>query len=313
MALEKETTTLPAWTLDDAYGSVSDQRFLDERAHTLNCIEKLQEGVPAKPTIDDVIAWMPVYEDAFDGISSLISFAYCACSQNLTDTDAMTAFSDAQSLMMKLEGVGSALFETMGTLEETDAQWENPAIAHWQFVAMEKKNSWKRRLNDTQRRMIDEFAATAFYSLDAQYKRLNKALKVQVVDGKGEVHNFKQSQCMSVLKGVPDPILRSNTQDAMNAWYEAHAQSYVDILNGLQGFRGVQFKEAGVDWLTPSLEQNRMSSEAIHALLKCVYDRRDELQESIRLRTPYFNRQQMKTCDLLAPIPVALKKYVFGH
>lgn len=311
---QKETTQekLPAWTFDDAYGSVSDERFLNERKHVVACIEKLKAGVPAKPTIEDVIEWMPVYDDAFDGASSLISFSYCACSQNLTDIEAMTAFGGSQSLMMQLEAAGASLFAILGTLSDEDPAWENAAISHWKFVALEKKNSWKSKLNETQRRLIDEFAATNFYPMDAQYKRLNKTLKVQVVDGKGQTHDFKQSQCMSVLKGVPDPVLRSNTQDAMNAWYEAHAQSYVDILNAMHGFRSVQFKEAGVDWLTPSLEQNRMSKEAIEALLKCVYDRREELQEAIRLRAPYFGSKQMKTCDLLAPVP-GNQKATGGH
>ena len=159
--------------------------------------------MPAKPTIEDVIEWMPVYDDAFDGASSLISFSYCACSQNLTDIEAMTAFGDSQSLMMQLEAAGASLFATLGTLSDEDPAWENAAISHWKFVALEKKNSWKSKLNETQRRLIDEFATTNFYPMDAQYKRLNKTLKVQVVDGKGQTHDFKQSQCMSVLKGVP--------------------------------------------------------------------------------------------------------------
>ena len=68
--------------------------------------EKLKAGVPAKPTIEDVIEWMPVYDDAFDGAS--LDFFYCACSQNLTDIEAMTAFGGSQSLMMQSEVAGAS-------------------------------------------------------------------------------------------------------------------------------------------------------------------------------------------------------------
>ena len=300
----------PTWTLEDAYGSVSDARYLAEKAHAESCIEKLHLGLSSQPTVQEVIDWMPFYDDAFEGISSLISFSYCACSQDLTDIEAMTAFGEAQSLMVKLESAGRPLFKTLGQLNDTDSNWQNKAIAHWKFVTLEKKNSWKKKLTEEQTHLIEAFSATNFYPLDAQYKRLNKTLKVQVLDSKGQSQDFKQSQCMSVLKGFPDPILRANTQLAMNQWYEDHAQNYVDILNALHGFRIVQFKEAGVDWLTPSLEQNRMSLASIKALLSCVYERREELQEAIRLRAPYFGRTKMRACDLLAPVPVSCKSSV---
>ena len=110
----------PTWTLEDAYGSVSDARYLAEKAYAESCIEKLHLGLSSQPTVQEVIDWMPVYDDAFEGISSLISFSYCACSQDLTDTEAMTAFGEAQSLMVKLESAGRPLFKALGQLDDTD-------------------------------------------------------------------------------------------------------------------------------------------------------------------------------------------------
>lgn len=295
--------SLPAWTLDDAYGSVTDERFLKEKEHVETLAKELSEKVPQHPSLTEVLQLIPLYEEAVEGASSLYSFARCAYSQNVTDSAANAAIAECQSLIARLDAIVRPLFETLGSLDEGVKDWENPVIAHWKFVAMQQKNSWKSRLDSTQLRIIDEFAATNFYPLDAQYKRLNKSLKVNVQNSQGETLAYKQSQCLSVLKGVADPVLRETTQNALNDWYKAHADHYVDILNALHGFRKVQFEEAGVDWLTPSLEQNRMSKGSIEALLSCVEARKEKLQEAIRLRAPYFGSKQLKACDFLAPAP----------
>lgn len=304
MASVKENS-LPAWTLEDAYGSVTDERFLKEKAHTEALAEELTKKVPAKATVEDVLQLIPIYEEAVEGASSLYSFARCAYSQNVTDSAANSAIAECQALIARLEAIVRPLFVTLGSLEDSSEHWKDPRIAHWKFTAMQGRNSWKSALNSTQLRIIDKFAASNFYPLDAQYKRLNKGLKVEVQNSKGETLAYKQSQCLSVLKGVADPVLRESTQNALNAWYKAHADHYVDILNALHGFRKVQFEEAGVDWLTPSLEQNRMSKGSIEALLSCVDARKETLQEAIRLRAPYFGQAQMKACDFLAPAPSA--------
>lgn len=65
---------LPGWTLEDAYGTVQDKRFQDE-LQKIHCeIKKLRDLLPTNPTKENVLQCLPIYEDAVEGISSLISF-----------------------------------------------------------------------------------------------------------------------------------------------------------------------------------------------------------------------------------------------
>lgn len=296
---------LPHWTLEDAYGSVTDERYTKELAHVQDLMKTLSEHLDHDLSFDEVVQWMPVYEDAFVGISSLISFAYCASAIDVTDTNASSAFGQTQMIAAQLDAIGQPLFKMLGTLAEDDPRWENEAVVHWRFNTLEKKNSWKSGLTSEQSRLINEFAGSSFYPLDAVYKRLNKRLAVKAKNSAGEEVTLTYSQCVGVLKGATDPVLRETAQEAVNAWYKQHADDYVDVLNLLHGFRKVQFHEAGLtDWMKPSLEQNRMSREALDAAIECIHNRIDEIREAIRVRAPFFGRDVMKACDFFAPIPV---------
>ncbi len=64
---------LPEWTLEDAYGTVQDKRFQDELQKIYCEIKKLRDLLPSNPTKENVLQCLPIYEDAVEGITSLIS------------------------------------------------------------------------------------------------------------------------------------------------------------------------------------------------------------------------------------------------
>ena len=76
---------------------------------------------------------MPIYEDAAESISSLISFSYCASSADITDADASGAYAQTQALMAQLEATAKPLFTALGQIDEKDEFWANPIISHWRF------------------------------------------------------------------------------------------------------------------------------------------------------------------------------------
>ncbi len=305
MQQNTQQQTLPAWTLDDAYGSVQDERFQAELKNAHDKMHELAQSLTEQLSKDDILRLMPIYEDAAESISSLISFSYCASSADITDADASGAYAQTQALMAQLEATAKPLFTALGQIDEKDEFWANPIISHWRFGTMEKKNSWRAKLNAEQNAIINQFAATNFYPVDAMYKRLNKSMLVEAKNSAGETVHLTHSQCVGVLKGADDPVLRETAQAAVNAWYKEHAGYYVDLLNLLHGFRKTQFGIAGLDdWMRPSLEQNRISREALMAALNAIKNRQAEIQEAITVRAPFFGRKVMKACDFFAPIPV---------
>ena len=303
--MQETQTELPVWTLEDAYGSVKDTRYNKELQNAKQKMQQLQCALTKELTQEDILKWLPIYEDAVESISSLISFSYCASSADITDVAASSAFAETQALRAEVEAVAAPLFAALGKMDDEDPFWDNPTVAHWRFDTIEKKTSWRAKLTSADNAVINAFASTNFYPVDAMYKRLNKSMLVEAQNSDGEIVHLTHSQCVGVLKGADDPVLRETAQAAVNAWYKEHAGFYVDLLNLLHGFRKTQFAIAGVDdWMLPSLQQNRISKEALMAALNAIKSRQAEIQEAINVRAPYFGRSVMKTCDFFAPIPV---------
>ena len=75
MQQNTQQQTLPAWTLDDAYGSVQDERFQAELKNAHEKMQELAQSLTEQLSKDDILRLMPIYEDAAESISSLISFS----------------------------------------------------------------------------------------------------------------------------------------------------------------------------------------------------------------------------------------------
>ena len=73
MQQNTQQQTLPAWTLDDAYGSVQDERFQAELKNAHDKMHELAQSLTEQLSKDDILRLMPIYEDAAESISSLIS------------------------------------------------------------------------------------------------------------------------------------------------------------------------------------------------------------------------------------------------
>ena len=207
-------------------------------------------------------------------------------------------------MLSELDSISKPLFVALGEMDGDDSRWNDPALSHWRFNVMEKKHSWKNGLSSQDNTTITAFAATNFFPVDAMFKRLNKTLNVSAQKSNGEQVQLSHAQCMGVLKGADDARLRQTAQKAVNAWYKEHAGFYVDLLNLLHGFRKTQFQLAGLnDWMRPSLEQNRISGQALEAAMSAIRARADEIREAITARAPFFGKEKMSACHFFVPLP----------
>ncbi|MGN1149723.1 MAG: M3 family metallopeptidase, partial [Sutterella sp.] len=92
--------------------------------------------------------------------------------------------------------------------------------------------------------------------------------------------------------------------EGLAKWYGAHAELYAALLNEMHGFRLTMFDTAGVDPLSVSLAQNRMSREALDAIRTAILSRIDEIRETVSVRAPFLGTERPGFCDLMAPAPV---------
>lgn len=298
---------LPEWTLEDAYGHVDSPVFLAEYQRIEDIIQCLKSMVDYHEDFH-LAKWLPVYEEGFNRVSSLIAFCRCLVSQNVNDSKVPPVAARIQMLANTLEQAATPIFDALLALPENDVRWQLPELTHWKFTTEQKRNSWLRSLTSSQQQQFSMLASSNFYPLNTMFSHLNKQLKVQAVTCEGEDHVLTLAQCQGVMKGNPDATLRATTFAGMNSFYQRNADLYADILNQLNGFRLAQFTTAGIDYLTPSLEQNRISHDALKMMFNCLHQRVDEIRKSVSLRSSHLGTAKMAACDLMAPAPTVAPK-----
>lgn len=297
---------LPEWTLEDAYGDVDNPLFITEYRKVESLIEQLQQRLIKQQSIA-LTQVLPIYEEGVSRVSSLISFCRCLSSQNIHDNKIPPVIISVQKLQTTLEHVASPIFQALYALPQQDPLWDTPELHHWHFITAQKQKSWLRKFTPEQKQQFDLLSATNFYPLNSMYAHINKRIKIQATTDKGEPRTLTLSQCQGIMKGVPDHKLRASTFEGMNHFYQQNADLYADILNQLQGFRLTHFHIANCDYLSPSLEQNRISHDALAMMFNCLQQRIDEIRRSVSLRSRYLNIDAMPVYDLMAPLPSTIQ------
>ena len=78
---------------------------------------------------------------------------------------------------------------------------------------------------------------------------------------------------------------------------------YAGLLNELHGIRLAGFERAGVEPVSVSLAQNRMSRECLEAIRTAILRNTDWIREGFRMRARVLGTPKMAYWDVLAPAP----------
>ena len=89
----------------------------------------------------------------------------------------------------------------------------------------------------------------------------------------------------------------------MQEWYARHGELYAGLLNELHGIRLAGFERAGVEPVSVSLAQNRMSRECLEAIRTAILRNTDWIREGFRMRARVLGTPKMAYWDVLAPAP----------
>ena len=295
---------LPRWTFDDAYVDFENEKFTSSLQNLDALIGKIYgANLPLNITAQK-------YQLALEEANSLLAFCRCKSSENTKDERVGEIEAKIQASLSKLEEIKENLFEKFDKLSADDKLWREPAIATLKFLYDERKNSWRMKLSKSARKIYDELAQASFTPLYGVFRHLNNLINIEATDQNGVRSTYNLAKCGSVLKGSPDGTLRKSVFEGLQRHYDKHASLYVDVLNLLQGFRLDKFKRAGVDRLTPSFEQNKISAQVVGAMFEALELRLESIRECVNLRSKYFENGKIYACDLLAPSPRSSKAQI---
>lgn len=293
---------LPRWTFEDAYGDFDDARFTDALSNLDEILGEIERLLGSGGESNLLIN---AYERGFEEVNSLLAFCRCKSSDDTKDERAGAAEAKIREKFLRLERTKEIIFEKMDALDPFDTARQTQEFARIKFLYDERKNSWRAKFDAKERKIYEDTAASSFTPLYGVFRHLNNLIAVQVTDKNGVKSVYNLSKCAGVLKGSPDAALRKSVFEGLAEHYARHASLYADVLNLLQGFRLGEFSAAGTDILTPSLQQNKISEQAVTTMFAALDQRADKIRECVSLRAKYFPQGKIYACDLLAPSPFA--------
>lgn len=295
----------PEWQMDDAYGSLADERWLKSEARVRRLTDDIR-GMLQEGCGEDVLSRaLTAYEEALTLQSSMQTFAKCLGAKDSTDPAPSSAMNLTSDLLHELEKASAPLFAALAALSPASELWAKKPFSHWQFAIRERQNDWHNKLSESDAGFFSDIEAKAFMPLGTMHKSLQKLVDFEAKSTAGETVHVRAAKMVAVLKGDPDPVLRRTTGDGMHAWYGRHGDLYAGLLNELHGIRLAGFDRAGVDPLEVSLAQNRMSRASLEAIRTAILRNLDWVREGIRLRAKVLGVEQMGFYDIMAPAPEA--------
>lgn len=306
MAME----SLPEWTLNDAYIDIESDKFQGEIKKIIEIIGMLKIATSQGSLQNSLEYLFQIYEEGFDKVSSLLAFCRCQLSIDVNDQRVSGIHIRLQELLSSLEQLMKPVFNSLVLLSDDDVRWQSSSLRHWKFVAQQKKEHWSSSLSEQQQEALSLVANNNFYILNLHYSHINKLLNIDVVNNSGDVRKVNLSACLGILKGSPDDTLRKSVFEGMSEFYLQHSALYADVLNQLAGFRLAQFELAGCDYITPTLQQNRISHTALNTMFGCLERRVQEIRKSVSLRASYLGVNKLKVYDLSAPAPLQAVKNI---
>ena len=293
---------LPRWTFEDAYGDFDDARFTDALSNLDGILGEIEGLLGAGGELNLLIN---AYERGFEETNSLLAFCRCKSSDDTKDERAGAAEAKIREKFLRLERTKEIIFEKIDALDPSDTAHQTQEFVRIKFLYDECKSSWRAKFDEKERKIYEDTAASSFTPLYGVFRHLNNLIAVQVTDKNGAKSVYNLSKCAGVLKGSPDAALRKSVFEGLAEHYARYASLYADVLNLLQGFRLGEFRAAGTDILTPSLQQNKISEQAVMAMFAALDRRSDKIRECVSLRAKYFPQGKIYVRDLLAPSPFA--------
>ena len=294
--------TAPEWTMDDAYGSLTDERWTRSGERLVTLTKTLAGLTVGRDTLREALT---IYEEAVTIQSSMACFAKCLGAKDATDAAAAAESDRLGVLGSELERAAAPLMEMLISLEEDDSLWQEKPFSHWRFVIRERCGNWHGRLTQTDASLVAAVETRNFLPLGNLHKSLQKLVDFEATNAAGEPVRIRAAKMVAVLKGDPDGALRRSVGEAMDGWYARHADLYAGLLNQLHGIRLTCFERAGADPLEVSLAQNRMSRGALEAIRTAILRNIDWVRDGVRLRTKVLGGDVMGFYDVMAPAPEA--------
>lgn len=305
-ATSAEDWGAPEWQMNDAYGdSPEDNRYQRAKANLLSDMESLRAVMGHGATPQDEALYLRAFEHIDRILPRLLSLqAYLKCLNAKASTESSVAAENELALITSdFTELTTPVWHWAAEHADEVARYE--VLARWSPLINRERQSWVNTLSQQDRQNWLEAGRPVMLSMMRLQKNLQKGIRWKVHNAKGEEVQITPSTMVSILKGHPDEVLRQNTAQSINQYYDGLGDAYATALNTVHSNRNVYLSRANTDELAVSLTQNAMSREALEAMLMAIDRALPWLRKTVTLRSCAIGRknQVMPYWDLLAPAP----------
>lgn len=295
------------WDLETIFEDGPDgASFLDELAQLSKQVEVMQKRLDAagELAVDEALWSQFLHEIGVlrDKIGTVSSFAHCHWSADANSAAALAASANTGELNTSFQGLYVSLKATIFRASEEDFA---------RFIARPELNDLVPMLNDIRKGahlllpeelhgLFVELEQEALHGWGQLYGMISGKLSATLELG-GEEQTLSIA-ALSGLKADPDPVTREKAFRAHEtAWHEV-SDICAHSLTQITGARITRNNRLGIDELAHTLNNNRLKSQTLNAIMEACTELQKPLQQYLIRKAKLLGKPKLDWWDLSAPI-----------
>lgn len=305
------------WDLDSIFNGGSDSPELHQKLNELSqqltqlkqCIHKDQK----EALITEFATWWELADAIQKGLSETTNFLVACQSENVHDTTAKINLERVQKLTLTFNNLFTLITKQLATLSALE--WEQLITSDYVkqheliFSLTEWKTQGAQRKTEEEEAIIHALSLDGIHAWSAHYDTLVGQLTITVPNEEGVQETLSMGQAYNKMMADPDPCVRQRLFELWEQTWQEQAPLFADTLNHLVGFRLTDQKIHDVNhFLTPALEDNRMSQKTLNALWKAISQRKAPLIQYMQRKAKLLGKEQLDWQDQEAPLPLTAEQ-----
>ncbi|MCB9760158.1 MAG: oligoendopeptidase [Alphaproteobacteria bacterium] len=297
----------PTWSIDEILpGGPAGAAFEGDAAAVEAAIEALVVQADALPDPGEgPDAWAEALlemQSLFNRLGQLSTMTTCWSSVDARATAPRIAAARTAALFVRLKRARVPILDGLARCEADaiDVLTDHPALEGWGPWLRSARRKSPLRLPRAEQSLATELARDGVTAWGRLYGQISGQLEIRLRDGQV----ISPSQARNLL-ARPDAALRTDVLEASEQAWAGVEGLCAAALTHITGTRQILNDRRGVDPLADTLSENRLSRDALEAMLEAARRMQAPLQRFLAVKARLLGVAQLGWQDLTAPVGVS--------
>ena len=247
------------------------------------------------------------YEHVLASYSHLASYISCLTAAEAQNDKYLKEESNLANMEAQASKLGDKIMRGIGSMDDETFQelCQHERLDNADFRLKEMRKEAKSRMSDELEALAADLGVNGLSAWSRLYFNTMGSLKFQYTDPERGDCEVPMAQLNNLMSDA-DRDRRIAASIGATATFSEHQQMYTGAINAISGTRHTLNKRRGVDsFLEPSLRQNCIKQNTLHALMEAVENRLPFAREVFRFRNECLDISNPGYVDLRAPLPIS--------